>query len=95
MRKLAASRRSPNSRADSGETIVVVAGGALFTLPPAADDGVVKLQRRRRPFVGRRIIRPRCGQTGGYAVHGSVIVRKGTGSGLFLRRFSSAALWTK
>jgi len=31
---------------DSGETIVVVAGGALFTLPPAADDGVVKLQRR-------------------------------------------------
>jgi hypothetical protein len=31
---------------DSSETIVVVAGGALFTLPPAADDGVVKLQRR-------------------------------------------------
>ena len=31
---------------DPREMIVVVAGGALFTLPPAADDGVVKLQRR-------------------------------------------------
>jgi DNA ligase-associated metallophosphoesterase len=79
---------------DSRETIVVVAGGALFTLPPAVDDSVVKLQRGC-PFVGRRIIRPRCGQTGGYAVHGSVIVGKSTGSGLFLRRFSSAALWSK
>lgn len=31
---------------DTSETIVVVAGGALFTLPPAPDDDVVKLQRR-------------------------------------------------
>jgi DNA ligase-associated metallophosphoesterase len=31
---------------DTSETIVVVAGGALFTLPPASDDDVVKVQRR-------------------------------------------------
>src|SRR6478736_3613348 len=30
---------------DPREMIVVVAGGALFPLPPAPDDGVVKLQR--------------------------------------------------
>jgi hypothetical protein len=58
-------------------------------------DGVVKVQRRRHPFVGRRIAPARCGQHGGQAVQRAVIVRRPSGSALFFRTFRERPLWTK
>jgi hypothetical protein len=58
-------------------------------------DGVVKVQRRRHPFVGRRIASVRCGQDGGQAVQTPVIVRRTPGTALIFRVFRRCPLWTK
>jgi len=67
-------------------------------LPPQGarrtHDGVVKVQRRRLPFVGRRNRSPRCGQDGGQAVQTTVIVRRTPGTALFFRGFRRRPLWT-